>query len=330
MRLKKMALVVATFVFFANSATANDVMIDLSVLDEITPSSYSDDSLLFPVLPKQEKPKVKPIITKKAVKKTKPVVKNVNKPKKAIIKTETLPKAESTPSQEEVVVVDVEPVLEKTNAKVYVEPIIAEKNSENVVLQQKENDSIVDKSAVVQGQNDVSLTDETIKLPENILQTANSAALVGTSATNDALQADTQKDTPSEDTSEVSVENEKIEAEKPQLLIENTPNTAHAISNTEDNMIVFADDSDVLTDEMKAKIDTIVSGFANERTNKIAIDSYNLDDGIDTFRKKRISLNRAIEIRSYLMQKGFKNFSIRVVNINSDSDNVNAVEIKEI
>jgi outer membrane protein OmpA-like peptidoglycan-associated protein len=330
MRLKKMALVVATFVFFANSAIADDVMIDLSVLDEITPSSYSDDTLLFPVLPKQEKPKVKPIITKKAVKKTKPVVKNVNKPKKDTIKTEILPEVESTQSQEEVVVVDVEPTIENLSADANVEPIIAEKNIENSILQKKENDNIVDKSAVVQEQKEAPLNTETAKLQESILQTTNPTASIETSELKDTLQSNAQKDTLSEGTSEVSVENEKIEAEKPQLLIENTPTTVNVISETKDNMIVFADDSDVLTDEMKAKIDTIVSGFANERTNKIAIDSYNLDDGVDTFRKKRISLNRAIEIRSYLMQKGFKNFSIRVVNINSDSDNINAVEIKEI
>ena len=94
--------------------------------------------------------------------------------------------------------------------------------------------------------------------------------------------------------------------------------------------IKFNDGSDVLTDEHKAQIDSIISSYQHGPKNKIAIYSYNLDNGIDTFRKKRVSLNRAVEIRSYLLKKGYKNFSIKVVNINGTSEKINTVELQEI
>ena len=58
--------------------------------------------------------------------------------------------------------------------------------------------------------------------------------------------------------------------------------------------------------------------------------AYNYDNGEDVFRKKRQSLNRAIEIRSYLLGKGYKNFSIKVINITDDPAKGNVVEIDEL
>ena len=79
-----------------------------------------------------------------------------------------------------------------------------------------------------------------------------------------------------------------------------------------------------------SKIDTIIKSFEDTNTNKIAIYSYNLDDGVDSFKKKRVSLNRAVEVRGYLIKQGYKNFSIKVININSNSNKVNTVELEEI
>lgn len=70
--------------------------------------------------------------------------------------------------------------------------------------------------------------------------------------------------------------------------------------------------------------------LTNAGANKIAIMAYNYDNGQDVFRKKRQSLNRAIEIRSYLLAKGYKNFSIKVINITDDAARGNVVEIDEI
>ncbi len=96
------------------------------------------------------------------------------------------------------------------------------------------------------------------------------------------------------------------------------------------NSIVFDDSAYELSNDQISQIDKIIGNFKDANTNKIAIYSYNLDDGIDTFKKKRISLNRAVEIRSHLIKQGYKNFSIKVININTDSDKINTVELEEI
>ena len=67
-----------------------------------------------------------------------------------------------------------------------------------------------------------------------------------------------------------------------------------------------------------------------KQKNKIMILSYKYEDGKDSFKKKRISLNRAIEVRSYLLGKGYKNFSIKVINISGDAEKRNLVEIEEL
>ncbi len=97
-----------------------------------------------------------------------------------------------------------------------------------------------------------------------------------------------------------------------------------------DGKIVFAEGESTLTDEHKAQIDAIINNFVDAANHKIAIYSYNLDNGVDSFRKKRQSLNRAVEVRSYLLQKGYKDFSIKVLNIEDDSDKTNSVELEEL
>ena len=49
-----------------------------------------------------------------------------------------------------------------------------------------------------------------------------------------------------------------------------------------------------------------------------------------TFKKKKLSLDRATEIRSLLLNKGYKNFSIKVINITDNPEKRNLVEIEEI
>lgn len=107
-------------------------------------------------------------------------------------------------------------------------------------------------------------------------------------------------------------------------------NSQDILSSSGTARIVFAEGESVLTAAHKAQIDGIVGSFADAANNKIAIYSYNLDDGVDSFRKKRQSLNRAVEVRSYLLQKGYKNFSIKVLNVDASSEKINSVELEEL
>lgn len=97
-----------------------------------------------------------------------------------------------------------------------------------------------------------------------------------------------------------------------------------------DRKIFFADDEAALSEANKQKIDLILQSFGALPDGKIAINSYNYDDGNDVFKKKRQSLDRAIAVRSYLLSKNYKNFSIKVVNVTDDDSKKNLVEIEEI
>ena len=121
---------------------------------------------------------------------------------------------------------------------------------------------------------------------------------------------------------------EVTENKTSELLVDE--NTQRVPSLNNGSNLVFSEGTDTLTEEHKAQIDAIIASFENALVNKIAIYSYNLDDGVDVFKKKRLSLNRAVEVRSYLLPKGYKNFSIKVVNVDSVSGKANTVEIEEL
>lgn len=128
----------------------------------------------------------------------------------------------------------------------------------------------------------------------------------------------------------VIVEEPQVEPE-PELLIEETPAKVEKESSVNlPNKLVFTNEETELTDADKDIVDVIISGFKDPMKNKINIISYNYDDGQDSFKKKRQSLNRAIEVRTYLLNKGYKNFSIKVINITDDLSKQNTIEIEEV
>lgn len=121
--------------------------------------------------------------------------------------------------------------------------------------------------------------------------------------------------------------------------IEDVPNNASALL-IDDNVpsielevigkLTFLPEVDELSSEQQNQIDEIIKSFEDAINNKIAIYAYNLDDGVDTFKRKRLSLNRAVAVRSYLLPKGYKNFSIKVVNVDIASGKANTVELEEL
>ena len=119
--------------------------------------------------------------------------------------------------------------------------------------------------------------------------------------------------------------------EKPAVAAKSAEPAAQAPETTGvDNKIYFAEESASLTEADKKQIDKLLQSFGNPQENKIAINSYNFEDGKDVFKKKRRSLDRAIAVRSYLLSKKYKNFSIKVVNVTDDESKKNLVEIEEI
>lgn len=102
--------------------------------------------------------------------------------------------------------------------------------------------------------------------------------------------------------------------------------TAPAPSAAE-KQIVFAEKSDRLSAENLARLEEYAATLAAPGKNKVIISAYNFEDGGNSFKSKRLNLNRAVAVRSFLMTKGYKNFSIRIVNTgNRGKRNVTEIE----
>ena len=95
------------------------------------------------------------------------------------------------------------------------------------------------------------------------------------------------------------------------------------------NDLVFVEGESDLTPSQEKQLDSILSNFKDAKNSKIAIVAYNLDDGKDAFLRKRNSLNRAVNIRSYLLGKGYKNYSIKVINVEEGDPRINTVNVSE-
>jgi len=315
----KITSVLLAATILSNTAVAEDgVMVDLSVLNSLGNDYYEEPEPLFPVLPKRNYSKPK---TTKA----KAIVKSPTKNKKSEsvagaakpVEKKTEPIAENVvkPLDEKVIVVDVEP------ASAPVVPVDVEPLSEPVAAPMVDN-SLIQNNAT---EKNTAMQNLKVANENDITNTT-----IGQDNTNKAEEAAA--------TITVDAPSEKIEPLIDTLATENKPNgevapmpvstAAEMAANA--NSVKFGEDIDELNAEMEQRIDEIVKDFSNDRNAKIAIYAYNLDDGVDSFRKKRISLNRAIEVRSYLLRKGFKNFSIKVVNISGNSAKLDTVELEEI
>ena len=283
--------------FALNVQAEENVWVDLSVLDGLNTTYSAPTEPLFPVLPKRE---------------PKPVLPKATSPKKPKIEAVSLstPKADVTKSSK--VTVKETPAVKET--------VVMQESKEAVAKQEDDADVVV-----------VDVEPTSPDAP-GAIPVADVAPLPQEAAT-DAADTSPAKPNSNSDLPAVSQpaapEVSDVQETKPALLIDNTLPTEEQPSAI-DNTIKFAPGVDTLSSEQMAKINTIISTFKDAKNNKIAIYSYNQDDGTDSFKKKRISLNRAIEIRSYLIKQGYKNFSIKVVNINSDSAKADMVELAEM
>ena len=296
MRLGK--IVVLSAFLCASIANAQDVMVDLSVLDDLEAPTSNVSKPLFPVLPKTPKVEVKKV-----------------KPKQKNKKVQNLWGFEAVkPADDDIVVVDVEPTSNEYSSQPKEQTNNYNKNRyekyAKPVFEQKTKDTVAVASETSNFETEIVATPDIEKVKETAV-VQNSDETVSKPVNEEVLPKIEEVVSSEQSNSDLIIKEDTIK-------------------NTDDNYISFADDVDELNDSQMSKIDLIVSSFKNEPKNKIAIYSYNYDDGVDSFKKKRVALNRAVEVRSYLLKKGYKNFSIKVVNINSPSDKLNMVELQEI
>ena len=309
----------------AFAQAADDVYVDLTVLNNLQPgdSLFVETQPLFPVVKKA--PVKKTVRKKKTPKKTvapaKPVAEKTPAPKKEEKAIAILPQAPEIPQplaeakpepvkpanpitvaddrepvRETVADVDVVRPAETDNGKALSEP-----KSEEV---SKPAAALIEPAAKVEpAKTEVSVpaAEETAKAPEK-------AAAVQEAENVPAAETEEKKEI------------------KPLLPVgDKTPAAAEV-----GRQIFFADDSFEISPENADKIISLIETFEDPRKHKIAIYAYNYDNGENTFKKKKLSLDRATEIRSLLLNKGYKNFSIKVINITDNPEKRNLVEIEEI
>lgn len=309
----------------AFAQAADDVYVDLSVLNNLQPgdSLFVETQPLFPVVKKA--PVKKTVRKKKTPKKTvapaKPVAEKTPAPKKEEKAIAILPQAPEIPQplaeakpepvkpanpitvaddrepvRETVADVDVVRLAETDNGKALSEPKSEETSKPAAAL-------IEPAAKVEPAKTEVSVpaAEETAKAPEK-------AAAVQEAENVPAAETEEKKEI------------------KPLLPVgDKTPAAAEV-----GRQIFFADDSFEISPENADKIISLIETFEDPRKHKIAIYAYNYDNGENTFKKKKLSLDRATEIRSLLLNKGYKNFSIKVINITDNPEKRNLVEIEEI
>lgn len=314
------------------ACAADDVYVDLSVLNEIgggsAPSAYGRPEPLFPVI--RNTPQF-PVVKKSAPKAPKaktPVRKNKQKLKIKQVKVVEKEEKIAIPAKP----ADIQPVREKANSAVENKPAVVEPAKDMPAEDKTVKDEVKEKAAAPA----VELTSAPAKR-EFVADVP--AAGQAPFKTEEPAPAEKVSSAPVVPVKAESVENQPVgevpaaaEKKVEPLVPVSGALVAKPVVDVEKvkREIVFAEGSSELDDLSKEKIDAIIASFDNAGANKIAIMAYNYDNGQDVFRKKRQSLNRAIEIRSYLLAKGYKNFSIKVINITDDAARGNVVEIDEI
>lgn len=107
----------------------------------------------------------------------------------------------------------------------------------------------------------------------------------------------------------------ELDLEKQDNVLINTvaqPQTVSAENNAA--IVVFDNDSDVLSSIITQQLDDFSEQAIKQNPDKILIEAYHYDNGENSFARKRLSLNRAVTVRSYLLNKGHKSFSIKIIN----------------
>lgn len=315
----------------AFAQAADDVYVDLSVLNNLQPgdSLFVETQPLFPVVKKA--PVKKTVRKKKTPKKTvapaKPVAEKTPAPKKEEKAIAILPQAPEIPqplaeakpepvkpANPITVADDREPVRETVADVDVVRP--AETDNGKALSEPKSEEASKPAAALIEPAAKVEPAKTEVSVP---------AAEETAKASEKAAAVQEAENVPAAETAPTAGPEEKKEI-KPLLPVgDKTPAATEA-----GRQIFFADDSFEISPENADKIVSLIETFEDPRKHKIAIYAYNYDNGENTFKKKKLSLDRATEIRSLLLNKGYKNFSIKVINITDNPEKRNLVEIEEI
>ncbi|MCX4349181.1 MAG: hypothetical protein OSJ76_05280 [Alphaproteobacteria bacterium] len=329
-----------------SAQAADDVYVDLSVLNNLQPgdSLFVETQPLFPVVKKSPvKKAVKKKAKKKAAKKAVPVKVDVEETEtgKSIVIAPQAPeihqplaneKTEEVKPAEPITLPDTSSEAREEIAPVNAslpdnsEPEAAQNDAENSV----ENAPAAEKPEV---ENNADVTAE-MPVPEKAPAvseevTAKPEPEAAKPEAEPEKAVETAAPAPVVLTQEAAESKATVPAAEPEVIKPLIPVEASAPVPVE-GQIMFDDGDYTVSPQNAEKIMALINGFEDPQKHKIAIYAYNYDNGENSFKKKKLSLDRATEIRSLLLNKGYKNFSIKVINVTDDAEKRNLVEIEEI
>lgn len=329
-----------------SAQAADDVYVDLSVLNNLQPgdSLFVETQPLFPVVKKSPvKKAVKKKAKKKAAKKAAPVKIEVEETEtgKSIVIAPQAPeipqplaneKTEEVKPAEPITLPDTSSEAREEIAPVNAslpdnsEPEAAQNDAENSV----ENAPAAEKPEV---ENNADVTAE-MPVPEKAPAvseevTAKPEPEAAKPEAEPEKAVETAAPAPVVLTQEAAESKATVPAAEPEVIKPLIPVEASAPVPVE-GQIMFDDGDYTVSPQNAEKIMALINGFEDPQKHKIAIYAYNYDNGENSFKKKKLSLDRATEIRSLLLNKGYKNFSIKVINVTDDAEKRNLVEIEEI
>lgn len=300
--------------FVGQGFASDDVYVDLSVLDIVPQDSigFVQTDPLFPIVKKVEK-----VATKSKAKEIK-IEKKATLPTKdnkiEITKEQQEEKKATETSQNVQVVVDDKPVTSLEN------------NSDKTLSTDTSNIKSEDSKELTESVVDINNDDNKSNEPlSKVEETAQISTVMPDTSKEDTLPSATNVK-PSVEDNQLLVPQAVISAKSADIMPENLD----VIQPKEVYSLRFAEDSAELTEENIRIINQAIKDYDIEKKKKISIKAYNYDNGTDSFQKKRISLMRATEVRSYFLNQGFKNFSIKVINNTTADEYKNTVQIEEL
>ena len=297
---KKSVMISAMSVLMAGQVmAADDVYVDLSVLDTIPKDSigFVGSEPLFPVVKKQPLVKKKRVV-RKAIQKQAPVP--AVKPQRAAVVSET-PLITKEEEPKPIAVIEA-PVLD--NAQPEIIPEQPEYKAEEIIAGSQ---PVIPEPA------------------EDLSQIGEMANQVEDKQSSPEILPEMSAPTPNPEATANQPEDNIMSASISQKTEEQA-----AFMPREVYSLRFETDSSELTADQLVYLDNVRAKLDPSQKKKISIKAYNYDNGEDSFRKKRVSLVRATEVRSYFLNHGFKNFSIKIINTTADSEDKNTVEIEEL
>ncbi|NIY75945.1 OmpA family protein [Thalassospira sp. HF15] len=120
-------------------------------------------------------------------------------------------------------------------------------------------------------------------------------------------------------------------AEEASLPPETAPEPMPA-AGADEYSLGFAAESFELSDAAKSQLDSVIAAMGQDDTLRIQLQAYAAGDGSNASKARRLSLSRALQVRSYLIDRGVRStrIDVRALGANVPSGPADRVDIKTV